>query len=100
MDTPSNKFSRLIWVKDWYNHLTDRFPNVTMLDEKWFYSINRRRKIKQLPIALGEMDENDTTKYPQIRSRRFPVKSMFMGFVGCSRPDKNFDGRIFLERIS
>ena len=45
------------------------------------------------------MDGNDTTKYPQMRSRRFPVKPMSTGFVGCSRPDKNFDGRIFLERI-
>ena len=52
-----------------------------------------------LPTGPGEMDGGDTTKHPQMRSRRFLVKSMFMGVVGRSRLDKNFDGRIFLERI-
>ena len=28
------------------------------------------------------MDGDDTIKHPQMRSRRFPVKSMFMGVVG------------------
>ena len=47
-----------------------------------------------------EIEGNDTIKHPQMRSRRFPVESMSIGIVGCPRPDKNFDGRIFLERIS
>ena len=34
-----------------------------------------------------------------MRSRRFPVKLMFMGVVGRTISDKNFDGCIFLERI-
>ena len=51
-------------------------------------------------IEDGEMDGDDTTKHPQMRSRRFPIKPIFMGVVGRPRPDKNFDGRIFLERIS
>ena len=46
------------------------------------------------------MDGDDTTKHPQMRSRRFPVKYMFMSVVGRQIPDKNFDGRIFLERKS
>ena len=46
------------------------------------------------------MDGDDTTKYPQMRSRNFSVKSMFIGVVGRPRPDNNFDCHIFLERIS
>ena len=99
MDTPAHKSNRLIWVKDWYDVLTDKFANIAMLDEKWFYTTNRRRK-KKLPIGPGEVDGDDTSKHPQMRSLRFPVKSMFMGVVGRPRPNKNFDGRICLERIS
>ena len=46
------------------------------------------------------MDGDNTTKNPQMRSRHFPVKAMFIGVVGCPRSYKNFDSRIFLERIS
>ena len=35
-----------------------------------------------------------------MRSRRLPIQSMFMGVVGRPRPDKNFDGHSFLEKIS
>ena len=33
-------------------------------------------------------------------SRRFPVKSMFMGVVGRPLPHRNFNGKIHLERVS
>ena len=33
-------------------------------------------------------------------SRRFPVKSMFMGVVGRPVPHRTFDGNIHLERVS
>ena len=46
------------------------------------------------------MDGDDTTKYPQMRSRNFSVKSMFIGVVGRPRPDNNFDCYIVLEIIS
>ena len=51
-------------------------------------------------MLVGEMDRDDTTKHPQIRYRRFPVKCIFIGVVGRPRSDKNLDGRIFLEIIS
>ena len=35
VDTPGRKSSWLIWVKDWYDVLTDRLANVAILDEKW-----------------------------------------------------------------
>ena len=33
-------------------------------------------------------------------SRRFPVKTMFVGFVARPIPHRSFDCRIYLERIS
>ena len=57
LDTLSYKSSRLIWVKDWYGVLTDKYANVAMLDEKWFYTTNRRREIKKLHIGPGEWIE-------------------------------------------
>ena len=71
-----------------------------MFDEKWFYTTNRRRKIKKLPLGENEKEGDDKVKYPQTRSYRFPVKSMFMGVVGRPKIDKNSDGRILLDRVS
>ena len=62
--------------------LTDKFANVAMLDEKGVYTTNRRRKIKRLPLSGNEKEGDDKVKNPQVRSRRFPIKSMFMGVVG------------------
>ena len=33
-------------------------------------------------------------------SRRFPIKTMFMGVVGRPIPHRDFDGKIFMERVS
>ena len=46
------------------------------------------------------MNGDNTTKHPHMRSRHFPVTAMLIGVVGRPRPCKNFDSRIFLERIS
>ena len=37
---------------------------------------------------------------PKMLSRRFPIKAMFMGVVGRPIPHRNFNGKIFLERVS
>ena len=50
--------------------LTDKFANVAMLDEKWFYTTNRRRKIKRLPLGDNEKEGDDKVQHPQMRSRR------------------------------
>lgn len=76
---------------------------MAFLDEKWFYTTSRRRKMKLLP--KGEHEEA-TPKYrkPKIRSRRYPVKIMYLGVVGNPQHDEegkiNFDGRIFMKRVS
>ena len=100
LDTLDHKAKRKMWVKEWYTLLTDKFANVAILDEKWFYTTNRRRKIKRLPLGGNEKEGDDKVKHPQMRSSRFPIKSMFMGVVGRPRPDKFFDGGILLERVS
>ena len=38
--------------------------------------------------------------HPEILSRRFPVKTMFLGVVKRSRPDYNFDEKILSEIVS
>ena len=62
LDTPEHKSKRLIWIKDWYEVLTVKFINIIMLDEKWIYTINRRRKIKKLPLGSEEMGGADGDK--------------------------------------
>ena len=83
-----------------YILLTEKNAHVTYLDEKWFYTTNRRRKIKKLPRAADEDEGADYYSQPKVRSRRFPIKAMYMGVVGRPIPEKNFDGRVHLERVS
>ena len=59
-----------------------------------------RIKIKRLPFGDNEKEGYDKVKHPQMRSRRFPIKSMFIGVVGRPRPDNFFDVMILLERVS
>ena len=100
LDTDEHKAKRLQWVRTYYDLLTDEKKTVCYLDEKWFYVTNRRRKIKKLPLGEAEVPGCDFIPSPKMRSRRFPVKSMFMGVVANPNPEKGFDGRILLERIS
>jgi hypothetical protein len=88
------------WAIDHFKKLTSLDCPVVMMDEKWFYTTNRRRKIKRLPLGLGENLGSDFIPQPKIQSCRYPVKSMFLGAAARPRPDKGFDGRILLERVS
>merc|ERR1712238_585958 len=99
LDTDEHKRNRLEWVKKVWHRYTDPNCPVCHLDEKWFYITSRRKKIKQLPLADGEKG-NDFTPSPKMRSRRYPVKCMFLGCVANPSPQHGFDGRIHLERIS
>ena len=72
-----HKVKRKMWVKEWYTLLTDKFANVAMLDEKWFYTTNRRRKTKRLPLGGNEKEGDNKVKHPQMRSRRSPIKPIF-----------------------
>ena len=82
-----------------FDKFVDRDCPKAFLDEKWFYTMSRRKNLKMLPKGETEGGE-PIYKRPTIRSRRFPVKVMFLGVVGCPNEDRDFDGRIFLKRIS
>ena len=70
------------------------------LDEKWFYITSRRKKLKYLPPGPGETEEDARIIAPKMRSRRFPTKVMYLGVVAPPNTEKNFDGKIFLKRVS
>ena len=100
LDSEEHCILRREWVLKYYGILTCLFTAVAFIDEKWFYRTNRRRKIKILKLGEHEEEGDDTVVRPKMLSRRFPVKSMVMGVVGLPVPHRNFDGRIFLERVS
>jgi len=74
--TDEHKKNRVAWARKYFNLIVDPLKPVAFLDEKWFYTTNRRRKLKLLPKGHNEIE---IPKYqrPKIRSRRYPVK------VGC-----------------
>ena len=100
LDTDGHKILRLDWVKRWWNLLTCKEAFVGHLDEKWFYITSRRKKIKRLPLGPNKIPGVEFTPSPKMRSRRFPVKAMFVAVVANPNPDRDFDGKIFIiERI-
>ena len=46
LDTKKHAALRIDWVVERYGLLTNPFAPVCYIDEKWFYRVNRRRKIK------------------------------------------------------
>ena len=98
--TPDYIAKQMIWVSENFKLLTDEEAPVAYLDEKWFYTTNRRRRVKKLPRGPDEEEGIDFVPPQKVLSRRFPVKAMFMGVVGRPIKTKNFDGRIHLERVS
>lgn len=83
------------------NHSHAGPPYYVFLDEKWFYISSRRAKIKFLPKQPHEMS-SDEAHYPSERlaSRRFVQKVMFIGVMACPHPDRNFDGKVLMLRVS
>jgi hypothetical protein len=87
------------WARDNFDLLSDPTKPVAFLDEKWFYTVSRRNKLKILPQGSTEANI-PMYRRPKIRSRRYPVKVMFLGVVANPQPEKNFDGRVLLECVS
>ena len=102
LDTPIHCGLRLKWVRTNHFTLTNPYIAVGHLDEKFFYTTNCRRQIKVLPPSPLELltTAKSVRSTPKMLSRRFPIKAMFMGVVGRPIPHRNFDGKIFLERVS
>ena len=70
------------------------------LYEKWFYRVNRRRKIKYLPDRGLNLKDKLVVPKMKSLSRRFSIKSMYMGVMGHPQRHRGFDGRICIKRIS
>ena len=100
LDTQKHCEERKAWVVKYYGLLTCPLTPVCYIDEKWFYTTNRRRKIKKLPRGPHEPIGADKVFTQKMISRRYPVKCMFMGVVGRPLPYRKFNGRIYLQRIS
>ena len=100
LDSPEHCVKRIDWVINNYGLLTNPYSPVCYIDEKWFYRVNRRRAIKVLPKNDFELDNVEIARKGKMLSRRFPIKTMFMGVVGRPIPHREFDGKIFMERVS
>ena len=108
--TPEYCKKRLDWIEQWENITTDPNIPVAYLDEKWFYTTSRRRKIKTLPLSSEELNSRNRASIhaseasPKIRSRRYPVKVMYLGVVGRPMKDEtkdiDFNGRIVIKRVA
>lgn len=98
--TTDHKRKRVEWARKWFDLLADPTKPVAFLDEKWFYTTNCRQRLKILPTTDDENGRVRPPRRPRIRSRRYPVKVMYLGVVACPQPDHTFDGRVLLERVS
>jgi hypothetical protein len=99
--TTGHKAQRVEWVDIWGDIFINEEIPVCYLDEKWFYTTTRRKRLKFLPRHSSEPIGVDVLKRPKCRSRRFPIKIMYLGVVGRPKTvdGKNFNGRIMMERI-
>ena len=108
--TPEHCRKRLDWIEKWEDITTDPNIPVAYLDEKWFYTATRRRKIKMLPLSDEELSSPNLASIhaseasPKIRSRRHPVKVVHLGVVGRPMKDEtkdvDFNGRIMIKRVA
>ena len=99
LDSEEHCLKRIDWVIKYYGLLTNPYCPVCYIDEKWFYRVNRRRKLKILPKGKGEDNDTSLPSKQKMLSRRFPIKTMFMAVVARPMKHRNFDGKIFLERV-
>ena len=73
---------------------------ILFLDEKWFYPHSRRKKMKVLPKAPFETEEDAKYKSPKTQSCRHPVKVMFLGVVSPPDSLEDADGKVMIRRVS
>ena len=73
---------------------------IIYLDEKWFYTTSRRKKLKYLRRQPHEAIGTGNLRRRKVISRKHSLKTMFIGVI--AEPDENqqFDGKILIERVS
>ena len=118
--TKEQKTLRVEWAKNMKQalELLEDFY-CCFLDEKWFYTTSRRKKMKILPQADWENSKDAKIVMPKVHSRRHCSKVMYMGVIGAPVYKKNkygefeyeivngevkkiilFDGKIMCKRVS
>ena len=93
---------RVIWASNWlelFTWMSCLGIPVCFLDEKWFYTTSRRKKMKLLPRADFETEAEAFVPMPRLRNRRYALKVMCMGIVGLPVGGM-FDGKIYMRRVS
>jgi hypothetical protein len=74
--------------------------HICYLDEKWFYTTTRRKKLKYVPRQPYEAIGADYVRRRKVVSRRHSLKTMFIGVVAEANAEHEFDGKIMIERIA
>ena len=98
--TPEHIKDRIVFAKKWLERLeSEEKFYYCFLDEKWFYTSSRRKKMKVLPPATFESVKDSFVTSPKTRSRRFPCKVMYMGIV-CPPVEGLSDGKVMMKRVS
>ena len=69
LDTNEHCAKRVEWTVQKYGLLTNVLAPVTYIDEKWFYKVSRRRKLKILPKGKYEAEGDEQYKRPKMLSR-------------------------------
>ena len=82
LDYPHPCTLRISWVVDRYGLLIRGYSPVAYITEKCFHKVNRCRAMKVLPKGEHESENKGELTFPNMLSRRFPVKTMFMTTVG------------------
>ena len=99
--TPQQKEDRVKWAKALLKEMEELGDNfiICFIDEKWFYTTSRRKKMKILPKAPFETESEAHVPIPKQRSRKHALKIMEQGVVGIPVPKHGFNGLIYLGRI-
>ena len=94
--TPEHVKNRYAFAVKWDDILENNSEfYCCFLDEKWFYTSTRRKKVKILPRAIFESLKDAEYIAPKVRSRRHPLKVMYLGLV--APPIEGIaDGKILL----
>ena len=66
LDTAEHIKKRMIWVRKYFELLTNKNSPIAYLNEKWFYTTNRRRRIKKLPRSEEEAKDVDFIVQPKV----------------------------------
>jgi hypothetical protein len=94
-----HKQTRLTYVMEMHA-MEQQGAAVGYLDEAWNYLWSLRKKMKHLPRENFEEEGADRIQVRRVISRSHPIKVMFMGVVFKPQPERTFDGKIALKRVS